>query len=496
MTRATESKDPELQKKSKQLVAAKQKLSEARGKLLECSRELEGKKRELEKSSQRLVLLDLELYDAKQSALRAHESKSLFLANMSHEIRTPMTGMLGMIDFTLDSDLRPDQANQLEIARKAGKALVRVINDVLDVARIEAGQLTLLPTIFDVRQTVAELMALLGTQAGAKNITLDQTVSNALPQAVLADESRIRQILHNLVENAVKFTEKGSVALRSDFYQDYLGKYLRFAVSDTGVGIPEERRPDIFDAFALSDPGKAENTGASGLGLAISAKLITLMGGSIVHHHNEPKGSTFVVTIPVAVPLELARAPQTKKAAASPLGLTVLIAEDDPVIMEVMTLLTSRAGHQVIAAADGHEALRLWEQERPHLVLMDVQMPNLDGLETTRRIRGREKQLGGRVPIYGLTAHVRDEDIDRCLGAGMTGHIGKPVDFPDVLEILNRHQDNTLSWSNRQLTTLVSVRYKGVCHGKLSTCRRRRRFPLPGRKSGAGGLGTRGVSGP
>jgi two-component system, sensor histidine kinase len=438
MTRVAEHKEPVPRKISKQLAAAHQKLAEARGKLLECSRELEGTKRALEKSGQRMALLDLELYDAKQSALRAFEAKSLFLAKMSHEIRTPMTGMLGMIDFTLDSDLRPEQANQLEIARKAGKALVRVINDVLDVARIDAEQLTLLPTTFDVRQTVSELVAFLGTQACAKNIALSHTVSSALPEAVLADESRIRQILLNLVENALQFTAQGSVSLRADFYQDYLGKYLRFKVSDTGFGIPEERRLEGCDAFTRTDPGTARNNGASGL--ALSAKLVTLMGGSTMQRENDPAGSTFVVTIPVAVPLALPPAPQTEKEAARPAGLTVLIAEDDPVIMEVMTLLTSRAGHQVLSAADGHEALRLWERERPHLVLMDVQMPNLDGLETTRRIRGREKQLGGRVPIYGLTAHVRDEDIDRCLVAGMTGHIGKPVDFPDLLKILSRHQ--------------------------------------------------------
>jgi two-component system, sensor histidine kinase len=440
MSPAAKIKDPELRKMSKQLDAAQQKLAEAHGKLLECSRELEGKKRELAESGQREALLDHELYDAKQSAQRAHEAKSLFLANMSHKIRTPMTGMLGMIDFTLDSGLRPDQVNQLEIARKAGKALVRVINDVLDVARIEAGQLTLLPTTFDVRQTVAELVASLGAQACAKNIALGQNLAKSLPEAVLADESRIRQILLNLVDNALRFTAKGRVELRADFFQDYLGKYLRFAVSDTGAGIPEDRRSTIFDAFAQANPGQAGHTGASGLGLAISAKLVTLMGGSIVHRNNNPAGSTFVVTIPVAVPLERLPAAQLPKVASPPGGLTVLIAEDDPVIMEIMTVLTSRAGHQVLSAADGQEALRVWESERPHLVLMDVQMPNLDGLEATRRIRGREKEIGGRVPIYGLTAHVRDEDIDRCLGAGMTGHIGKPIDFPDLLAILSRHQ--------------------------------------------------------
>jgi len=441
MSPATKIKDPELRKMSKQLDAAHRKLAEAHAKLLECSRELEGKKRELAESGQRMALLDRELCGAKQCAERAHEAKSLFLANMSHKIRTPLTGMLGMIDFTLNSELRPDQVNQLQIARKAGKTLVRVINDVLDVARIEAGQLTLLPTSFDVRQTVAELVAPLGAQACAKNISLGQTVAKSLPKAVLADESRIRQILLNLVENAVRFTEKGRIELRVDFFQDYLGKYLRFAVSDTGIGIPEGRRSTIFDAFAQADRGQGRgNSDASGLGLAISAKLVTLMGGSIVHRNNDPTGSTFVVTIPVAVPLERSPAPQLQKEASLPGGLTVLIAEDDPVIMEVMTLLTSRAGHLVLSAADGHEALRIWESERPHLVLMDVQMPNLDGLETTRRIRGREQEIGGRVPIYGLTAHVRDEDIDRCLGAGMTGHIGKPIDFPDLLEILSRHQ--------------------------------------------------------
>jgi two-component system, sensor histidine kinase len=440
MTPAIEIKELELRKMSQQLAAAKLKLASTRGKLLQCTRALEVKSRELEEHGQKYALLDQELSGAKECAVRAHQAKSLFLANMSHEIRTPMTGMLGMIDFTLNSELKPDQVHQLEIARKAGKTLVRVINDVLDFARIEAGQLSLLPTVFDLRQTLAQLTGLLSPEAAKKNIALLQTVSKSLPEQILADEARIRQILLNLLGNAVKFTERGRIELRADFFQDYLGKYLRFAVSDTGVGIPEELRSTIFDAFARTDPGQARrNSGASGLGLAISAKLVSLMGGSIVHRDNSPEGSTFVVTIPVAVPLELLPAARVPKE-ASPGGLTILIAEDDPVIMEVMTLLTSRAGHRVLPAADGQEAFRIWESERPHVVLMDVQMPNLDGLETTRKIRGREQEIGGRVPIYGLTAHVRDEDINRCLDAGMTGHIGKPIDFPDVLEILSRHR--------------------------------------------------------
>jgi len=437
---ASDLKELELRKMSKQLAAAKLKLADTSGKLLMCTRQLEGKQRELEAFGQRIDLLDLELCGAKEIVARAHQAKSLFLANMSHQIRTPMTGMLGMIDFTLDSELKPEQANQLEIARKAGKTLVRTINDVLDIARIEAGQLSLLPTRFDVRQTVGQLNELWGSVAARKNITLVANVSKSLPKEILADEARVRQILHNLVGNAVKFTERGSVEVRADFTQDYLGKYLRLTVRDTGVGIPEAMRSTIFDAFDQADPERARNQGTSGLGLAISAKLITLMGGSIAHRNTSPAGSTFVFTIPVAVPLQPLPALQVTNKANLRGGLTVLIAEDDPVIMEVMTLLTSRAGHMVLPATDGQEALRIWESERPHLVLMDVQMPNLNGLETTRKIRGREKVIGGRVPIYGLTAHVRDEDIDRCLVAGMTGHIGKPIDFAHVLEILSRHQ--------------------------------------------------------
>ena len=350
----------ELRKMSKQLAAANLQLADTSGKLLKCTRQLEGKQRELEESGRKIAQLDLELWGAKQSAERAHEAKSLFLANMSHEIRTPMTGLLGMIDFTLNSKLEPDQANQLEIARKAGKTLVRVINDVLDVARIEAGQLSLLPTTFDVRHTVAGLSALLGAQAAKKNIALRHTLSKSLPETVRADEPRIRQILLNLVENAVKFTEKGSVALRADFYQDYLGKYLRFAVSDTGVGIPEEKRSDIFDAFAQTDPARTGQSGASGLGLAISAKLVTLMGGTILHRSNEAAGSTFVVTLPVAVPFANPPVPRARKKAAGPGGLTVLIAEDDPVILS----RHQRGEGHLVNLAGSREARRHGNVER------------------------------------------------------------------------------------------------------------------------------------
>jgi two-component system, sensor histidine kinase len=419
--------------KSRQLVAAGLELAEAQRRLQEHSRELE-------ESRLAQTALGTDLAQASRSARRAVEARSHLLSNLSHQIRTPLTGMLGMIDFTLDSDLRPDQTCQLEIARKAGKALVRVISDLLDFARIEAGHLQLVPAPFDVRDTIAGILRLSGREAERKGLNLWQSGSDAVPELILADEHRIRQILSNLVENSVKFTQKGSVEVQAHFSEDYAGKYLRLAVCDSGVGISQAAQLELFETRAEHAPG-ASSYGASGFGLALCAKLVGLMGGEIACQSTRGRGSTFTVTLPVAVPL-LSFAPAGSGSLQNG-GLTVLIAEDDPIILEVMTRLTSRAGHRVLTAQDGREAFRVWERERPHVVLMDVKMPDLDGLEATRRIREREKQAGGGVPvpIYGLTAHVRDEDVTRCLGAGMTGHIGKPIDFPCVLEILQRHQD-------------------------------------------------------
>jgi two-component system, sensor histidine kinase len=422
--------DLALAESSRLLLAAGRELADAQ-------RSLQERSRELKESRLAQTALGADLAQASGSARRAVEARSHLLSNLSHQIRTPLTGMLGMIDFTLDSDLRPDQACQLEIARKAGKALVRVISDLLDFARIEAGHLHLVQAPFDVRDTIAGILKLSGSEAERKGLNLWQSGSDSVPELILADENRIRQVLSNLVENAIKFTHKGSVEVQAHFSQDYAGKYLRLVVCDSGVGISPAAQLELFEAS--TDPGAgAASFGAGGFGLALCAKLVGLMGGEIACQSTRGRGSTFTVTLPVAVPL-LSLAP-----AGTPDngGLTVLIAEDDPIILDVMTRLTSRAGHRVLTARDGHEALRVWESERPQVVLMDVKMPDLDGLEATRRIREREQQAGGgmAVPIYGLTAHVRDEDVTRCLGAGMTGHLGKPIDFPRVLEILQRHQ--------------------------------------------------------
>jgi len=291
-------KELELQKKSRQLAAANLRLADSNRKLLGRTGELTGKSHEMERT---VALLKRELDLAKKSAVAAREAKSHFLVNMSREIRTPMTGMLGMIDFTLDSDLKPDQASRLEIARRAGKALVKVINDVLDFARIEAGHLRLAPEPFDVRRSIADLLKPLGEEAAKKQIRLRHTLSDAVPEFILADEMRIRQILLNLVGNAVKFTQRGSVTVQVHVSQDCDGKNLCLSIADTGVGIPEERRGTIFDAFVQAEPSGTRSHGDTGLGLAISAKLVSLMGGEISCQSSPGAGSTFSVTIPVAV---------------------------------------------------------------------------------------------------------------------------------------------------------------------------------------------------
>jgi CheY-like chemotaxis protein len=284
-----------------QLEAANLKLTDLNRDLLKRAEALREELNQVQTICARQSSQYAKLAEDRDRAVQSNASMQRFLASMSHQIRTPMTGLLGMIDFTLESDLRPDQLSQLKIARKAGKELVKVINEILGFTRLEAG-------------------------------------GRPVPLAPVAP-------------------------LRS------------------------------------------------------AAPLAPVAAARTQLH---PSGS--------------------KSGASWPPPLTVLIAEDDSTIMEVMTRLTGQAGHLVVVAGDGYEALSLWENERPYLVLMDVEMPGLDGLEATRRIREREKEIGGQVPIYGLTAHVLNEDIERCLAAGMTGHIGKPIDFLELLEILTRHR--------------------------------------------------------
>jgi signal transduction histidine kinase/ActR/RegA family two-component response regulator len=377
---------------------------------------------------------------ALQSAEHASQVKGQFLANMSHEIRTPLNGILGMTQLLAGSRLDAEQQFRLDVVRRSGDHLLVLINDILDFSKIEAGRLAMECAPFDLRRAISDVADLLAAVAQDKRVAFEVSVDAGVPRWVEGDSSRVKQVLNNLLGNAIKFTDRGHVRL-SVRRSDASGKaLLRFEVEDTGIGIPAENAESIFDAFRQADSSLVRRHGGTGLGLTISRELARAMGGDIGYSSEPGRGSTFWFTADLpetAIPDVSGAQP-----ASSDIRLSgrVLLAEDNEVNALVAKAYLEQFGLSVDCADNGVQALDRVTADDYDLVLMDCQMPEMDGFEATRRIRAHEKAFGLRpVPVVALTANAIRGDRERCVEAGMDDYLPKPFRSAELRAMVERH---------------------------------------------------------
>jgi signal transduction histidine kinase/ActR/RegA family two-component response regulator len=401
--------------------------------------------------NRRLQRRSTQLEEARVKAEAANQAKSEFLATMSHEVRTPMNAIIGMTELALHTDLTLEQQRYLETVKTSADSMIQVLNDILDFSKIEAGKLDLHPVPFRLRESLSQNLAALSIRASEKNLELACQVGRDVPDWIIGDPNRLGQVMTNLVGNAIKFTDRGEVFVRVKVEAasaDSNSITLRFSVADTGIGIAPEKQQIIFESFVQADGSTTRKYGGTGLGLSISSRLARMMNGRIWVESDSGRGSTFYFTGEFEKPAGLVETPHQEQIThhARSLKLTdkvdrprhVLLAEDNPVNQQLAVELLQMRGHSVRIAGNGNEVLSALERESFDVILMDCQMPDMDGFQATAAIRGREKLSGEHIPIIAITGYAMKGDRQRCLDAGMDGYICKPIRSKELFEVVEQ----------------------------------------------------------
>lgn len=400
---------------------------------------------ELEKSLVQLQSLNRELQEtskaadlARDQALEASRFKSEFVAHMSHEIRTPMNGVLGMMEILIGSGLTAKQLAYANTVRDAGRALLTVINDILDFSKVEAGKLIVEVSDFEPVVLVESIARLLGAQSSKKPVTLNTFIDPAIPAMLQGDSGRLRQVIMNLAGNALKFSDQGEVLIRADLERREDDRVrVKFSVIDHGIGMTPDEMRDLFQPFVQTNPS-GHRYGGTGLGLSISKRLVELLGGEIGVDSVKEQGSTFWFSVPLVVVTgggkPVSDAPELPEEVER--AELILVAEDHPVNQQVALLMLQTLGFAADIAGNGQEAVEMVRNKEYALVLMDCEMPVLDGFEATRKIRSEESESGKRTPVVAVTANVLEGIRNECIAAGMDDYIKKPIDPVELKDVM------------------------------------------------------------